>query len=62
MANSNTKSREPLMHILGLVLLVALIWFAFAVIEGLLKFLLVLLCIAAAVALVWRLIRIATRK
>lgn len=57
MATQKKASRVSLSHILGLILIVALIWFVLAVVKGVLGFILTALCIIAAGAIIWRLLR-----
>jgi Ca2+/Na+ antiporter len=61
MATTTTKNtREPLLSIIGLILIVALIWFVRAVIKGVVGIVLTVLFVVAAALLVWRLIRAVT--
>lgn len=63
MSEVSQNSRGGLLvRMLGLVLIVALVVFALAVLEGIFKILLVILCVAVAAVLIWRLVSAADRR
>lgn len=60
-SNGGENARGGLLvRILGLLVAVILIWFAFAVLQGVFKILVVVLCVALAGVLIWRFVNATT--
>lgn len=56
------NSRGLIPNIVGLILVLLLLWFFFAVIEGVIKLVLVIVCVVAAGLLVWRVFKSLSKR